>query len=83
MPTDIRFGKDQIQCLPEELGKLGKRILLVYGGGSIQKTGLYSRIRSLLREFEVYELSGIEPNPRLSSAEKKRLKQSSQWVEEA
>lgn len=72
VPTDIRFGKDQIQCLPEELGKLGKKILLVYGGGSIRKTGLYDRIRSLLQEFEVYELSGIEPNPKLSSVEKGR-----------
>ena len=30
IPTDIRFGKDQIQCLPEELSKYGKKVLLVY-----------------------------------------------------
>ena len=37
VPTDIRFGKGQIACLPEELKKYGKRILMVYGGGSIKR----------------------------------------------
>ena len=40
-PTDIRFGKGQADCLPEELGKYGKRILMVYGGGSVKRSGLY------------------------------------------
>lgn len=70
IPTDIRFGKDQIQCLPEELEKYGKNILLVYGGGSIKRSGLYDKIRDLLKDFEVSELSGIEPNPKLTSVEK-------------
>lgn len=70
IPTDIRFGKDQIQCLPEELAKFGKRVLLVYGGGSIKRTGLYDVVMNLLKEFEVFELGGIEPNPKLSSVEK-------------
>lgn len=70
VPTDIRFGRDQIECLPEELKKYGKRVLLVYGGGSIKRTGLYEKIQSLLKEFEIYELSGIEPNPKLSSVRK-------------
>lgn len=69
IPTDIRFGKDQISCLPEELAKYGKKVLLVYGGGSIKRSGLYDKITSLLSEFEVYELSGIEPNPKLKSVE--------------
>lgn len=68
--TDIRFGKDQIQCLPEELKKYGKNVLLVYGGGSIKRSGLYDKIRDLLKDFEVSELSGIEPNPKLTSVEK-------------
>lgn len=68
--TDIRFGKDQIQCLPEELKKYGKRVLLVYGGGSIKRSGLYDTIQKLLKDFEVFELSGIEPNPKLTSVEK-------------
>ena len=70
IPTDIRFGKDQIQCLPDELAKYGKRVLLVYGGGSIKRSGLYHKIMELLKDFEVFELSGIEPNPKLSSVEK-------------
>lgn len=67
IPTDIRFGKDQIECLSEELSKYGKKVLLTYGGGSIKRTGLYDKVKSLLSSFEVYELSGIEPNPKLSS----------------
>lgn len=70
VPTDIRFGRDQIECLPEELKKYGKRVLLVYGGGSIKRTGLYEKIQTLLKEFEIYELSGIEPNPKLSAVRK-------------
>ena len=70
VPTDIRFGRDQIECLPEELKKYGKRVLLVYGGGSIKRTGLYEKVQTLLKEFEIYELSGIEPNPKLSSVRK-------------
>lgn len=70
IPTDIRFGKDQIQCLPQELAKYGRKVLLVYGGGSIKKTGLYHVVLELLKEFEVSELGGIEPNPKLSSVEK-------------
>ena len=67
VPTDIRFGKGQIECLPEELSKYGKKVLLTYGGGSIKKTGIYDRVMELLKDFEVYELSGIEPNPKITS----------------
>ncbi len=69
IPTDIRFGKDQINCLPEELAKYGKRVLLVYGGGSIKRSGLYDKIKGLLSDFAVFELAGIEPNPKLKSVE--------------
>jgi len=67
VPTDIRFGKGQIECLAEEIGKYGKRVLMVYGGGSIKKTGLYEKVYEVLKDFEIFELSGIEPNPKLSS----------------
>lgn len=69
IPTDIRFGKNQIECLPEELSKYGKKVLLVYGGGSIKRTGLYDTVKKLLEPFEVHELPGIEPNPKLNSVE--------------
>ena len=70
VPTDIRFGKGQIECLPEELKKYGKNILLVYGGGSIKKTGLYDTILDLLKDFNLFELPGIEPNPKIDSVRK-------------
>jgi len=68
IPTDIRFGKGQISCLSTELKKYGSRVLLTYGGGSIKKSGIYDKVYELLsEEYEVYELSGIEPNPKLTS----------------
>lgn len=67
VPTDIRFGKGQVECLAKEIGKHGKKVLLVYGGGSIKKSGLYDKIYEVLKDFEIFELSGIEPNPKLSS----------------
>lgn len=70
VPTDIRFGKGQIDCLSKEIGKYGKKVLMVYGGGSIKKTGLYDRVHEVLKDFEIYELAGIEPNPKLSSVKK-------------
>ena len=70
VPTDIRFGEGQVECLSTELAKYGKRVLLVYGGGSIKKTGLYDTIYRVLEGYEIFELSGIEPNPKLSSVEK-------------
>ena len=43
---------------------LGKRVLLTYGGGSIKKNGLYDRVKELLSDFDIFELSGIQPNPK-------------------
>lgn len=65
-PTKVYFGTSQLPHLPEELLKFGRKVLLVYGGGSIKKNGLYGRITSLLEEqgLELFELSGVEPNPR-------------------
>lgn len=70
IPTDIRLGRNQIQCLPEELAKYGRKVLLVYGGGSIKRNGIYDKVYELLKDFQVFELSGIEPNPKLTSVEK-------------
>lgn len=65
--TDVRFGKEQINSLPEVVNPLGNKILLVYGGGSIKKNGLYDRIKELLADCEIFELSGVEPNPKIES----------------
>ncbi|MEA5077091.1 MAG: iron-containing alcohol dehydrogenase [Anaerolineaceae bacterium] len=66
-PTKILFGRDATDLLGEEMKDRGQTILLVYGGGSIKKTGLYDRVLRQLRGKTVIELSGVEPNPRLSS----------------
>ena len=58
------FGKDVVNQLPEVMSAIGKRVLLAYGGGSIKRMGLYDKVKELMKDFEVYELSGIEPNPR-------------------
>ncbi len=70
VPTDIRFGRGKINCLAEEIAKYGKKVLLVYGGGSIKKNGIYSKVYEVLENFEFYELPGIEPNPKLGSVRK-------------
>lgn len=68
-PTKILFGKGQVINLPKEILKVGKKVLLAYGGGSIKKIGLYDEIIKLLKDndIEYFELSGIEPNPRIDS----------------
>lgn len=65
--TEILFGKGQISHLPEALKKFGNRVLLTYGGGSIKKTGLYDKVMQLLADFKIFELNGIQPNPRIES----------------
>ena len=63
-PTRLIFGKESIVKLPEVMRSLGKRVLLTYGGGSIKKIGLYDRVNELLKDFEIFELPGIQPNPK-------------------
>jgi alcohol dehydrogenase YqhD (iron-dependent ADH family) len=71
-PTELIFGKGQLSHLKDKAAKLGASVLLVYGGGSIKRTGLYDKIISLLQEAgcQVHELAGVEPNPRLSTVKK-------------
>lgn len=69
IPTKVYFGENQLANLGKELAKYGKRVLLTYGGGSIKKIGLYDKVIDEIKKagLEVFELSGIEPNPRVSS----------------
>lgn len=71
-PVKLIFGKGQLSKLAEELPTLGKKVLVVYGGGSIKKNGLYNELMTVLREIgmEIHEFSGVEPNPRISTARK-------------
>ncbi len=68
--TEIMFGKGQIEHLPEVLNRYGKNVLLVYGGGSIKRNGIYDKAMELLEGFNVIELSGVEPNPKIESVRK-------------
>lgn len=65
-PVKILFGKDAVEKMRPELEKVGKNILLTYGGGSIKKNGIYDRVCEVLCSLgkNVHELSGIMPNPR-------------------
>ena len=72
IPVKVYFGENQLGHLGEELSKFGKRVLLTYGGGSIKRIGLYDKVMTELAKagLEVFELSGIEPNPRIESVRK-------------
>lgn len=63
-PTRLIFGEGVIAKLPEVMANYGKKVLLTYGGGSIKKIGLYDKVKKLLSDFEITELSGIQPNPK-------------------
>lgn len=66
-PTKLYFGKDSLQYLYEELPKYGKNVLLVYGGGSIKKNGLYEQVVAILQKCDknIAEISGVMSNPTL------------------
>lgn len=71
-PDKVYFGRNQLEHLSEELLQFGKKVLLVYGGGSIKKNGLYDSITSIANNngIKLFELSGVEPNPRHSTVNK-------------
>lgn len=64
-PTKLYFGKKALNGLSGELEKYGKNVLLVYGGGSIKKNGIYDEVVKILSECgkTVREVSGVMPNP--------------------
>lgn len=71
-PTKLIFGKNTVEAITQEVPQYGKKVLVVYGGGSIKKNGLYDEVMNRLQEVgaEVFELAGVEPNPRISTARK-------------
>jgi alcohol dehydrogenase YqhD (iron-dependent ADH family) len=71
-PTKLIFGKGQLEQLKSEIPLYGKKVLVVYGGGSIKRSGLYDKVINLLNEIDaqVFELPGVEPNPRITTARK-------------
>lgn len=71
MPTTVHFGKGQISHLAE-LKQTGDKVLMIYGGGSIKRTGIYDAAVKILKEQEIqiYELPGVEPNPKIQLVRK-------------
>lgn len=67
-PTRLIFGRDSVNKLPKVMKPIGHRVLLTYGGGSIKRIGLYDKVKELMKEFEIFELSGIEPNPKYTTS---------------
>ena len=64
-PTRLIFGRGVVQeKLHDVMEKFGKRVLITWGGGSIKRSGLYDQVREILKDKEIYELPGIEPNPK-------------------
>ena len=64
-PTKLYFGENALQYLNTELPKYGKNVVLIYGGGSVKKNGIYDEVVKLLHENgkDVAEISGVMPNP--------------------
>lgn len=64
-PTKLYFGEESLNYLNEELPKYGNNVLLVYGGGSIKKNGIYDKVVEILTANgkSVFEDSGVMPNP--------------------
>lgn len=68
-PVKIIFGKNQLKSLTANIPN-SKKVLMIYGGGSILKNGVYETIKETLKGYTVLEFSGIEPNPRYETAMK-------------
>jgi len=68
-PVKIVFGKGTIAKLPELL-PAGTKVMMAYGGGSIKKNGVYDQVKAALKDYQVVEFGGIEPNPRFETCMK-------------
>ena len=64
-PTKLYFGEDALNGLNTEMPKYGKNVVLIYGGGSIKKNGIYDEVIKILKDNgkNVAEISSVMPNP--------------------
>ena len=62
-PTRIYFGKDRLESINENV-PVDAKVLITYGGGSAKRSGLIDKVKSILGSREIFEFSGIEPNPK-------------------
>ena len=68
-PTHVVFGKGSIAKL-RELIPQDKKVLMIYGGGSIKKNGVYDQVKAALEGYNLLEFGGIEPNPKYETCMK-------------
>ncbi len=64
-PTKVAFGKGSIAKIPKLMPK--SKVMLMYGGGSIKKNGIYDQVIEQLRDYEYCEFSGVEANPEFNT----------------
>lgn len=71
-PVKLRFGRDIVNELGKSVQKIGKKVLLIYGRGSVKKNGSYEDVMEQLKSIgaEVYEYSGIQSNPLITDVDK-------------
>lgn len=64
-PTKLYFGEDSLSNLSTELKKYGQNVVLIYGGGSIKKNGIYDKVMAILKGEgkNIEEIAGVMPNP--------------------
>ena len=68
-PTQIEFGKEQIKSISKFISK-EQKVLIVYGGGSIKKNGVYEQVINALEGYTYFEFGGVEPNPSVETLNK-------------
>lgn len=68
-PTHIRFGKGQIATITKHIPS-SQKVLVIYGGGSIKRNGVYDQVVAALQEHTWVEFSGVEPNPTMETMDK-------------
>jgi NADP-dependent alcohol dehydrogenase len=68
-PVRIFFGKDQLDKIKSQISR-EEKVLILYGSGSIFRNGIYNNIKEELKDYEIFEFGGIEPNPSYETAMK-------------
>lgn len=68
-PTSIEFGTGKIKSITKYIDKKLK-VLVVYGGGSIKKNGVYEQVKTALEGYTFLEFGGVEPNPSIETLNK-------------
>ena len=68
-PSQIEFGTQQIKSISKFISK-EQKVLVVYGGGSIKKNGVYEQVKNALEGYTWFEFGGVEPNPSIETLNK-------------